>query len=227
MTLLLHHKHSWEVLPQEAIRIQRELCSYLSIQPLNESELQYVGGVDTTFCGDQVISAAVILSFPSLERGEQATASVPANFPYIPGLLSFREASAILTSLEKIENFPDLLLVDGHGLAHPRRFGIACHIGVLLDIPSIGCAKSLLVGKHDELPEAAGSTTEISDGGELLGMVVRTRKGVKPVYVSVGHKVDLRSSVQVVLACSAGCRLPEPTRQAHILANQKRHEFKI
>jgi len=227
MTKKLHHKHSWDVSPQEAIRIQRELCAYLAIQQLNESELQYVGGVDTTFYGDQVISAAVILSFPSLERVEQATATVPVTFPYIPGLLSFHEAPAILASLEKIKNFPDLLMVDGHGLAHPRRFGIASHIGVLLDIPSIGCAKSLLVGKHDELPEAAGSTTEISNGGELIGMVVRTCKGVKPVYVSVGHKVDLRSSVQVVLACSAGYRLPEPTRHAHILANQKRHEYKI
>lgn len=180
-----------------------------------------MGGVDTAFYDDQVIAAAVVMGYPSLEKLDQSTASVPVTFPYIPGLLSFREAPAVLASLGKLENLPDVMLVDGHGMAHLRRFGITSHIGVLLDLPSIGCAKSLLIGEHDLLPERVGSSADIRHGDEIVGKVLRTRKGVNPVYVSVGHKIDLLSATQVVLACSKDYRLPEPYRCAHNLATQK------
>lgn len=222
MTLRLHHEHPWEVSPQEAIKIQEELRAQQLTQPLPKSEIRHLGGVDTTFYDGQVIAAAVVLSFPKLEKVEQATAVVPITFPYIPGLLSFREAPAILASLGKLENLPDVLLVDGHGMAHPRRFGIASHIGVLLDIPTIGCAKSLLVGKHDPLAGSVGSCAEVHHDDEIIGVALRTRRRVKPLYVSVGHKIDLQSAARVVLACSSGYRLPEPSRRAHNLAAQER-----
>jgi deoxyribonuclease V len=222
MTLQLHHKHSWNVTPQEAIVIQEELRSLISTQPLSENEVRLVGGVDTAFYGDLVIAAAVVMDYPSLERIEQSTATGPVTFPYIPGLLSFREAPAVLASLGKLENLPDVLLVDGHGLAHPRRFGIASHIGVLLNISTIGCAKSLLIGKHDPLAETVGSCADIHHEDEIVGVALRTRQGVKPLYVSVGHKIDLQSAIRIVLLTSSGFRLPEPSRCAHHLAAQKR-----
>jgi deoxyribonuclease V len=221
MTLQLKHEHSWDVSPDGAIKIQEELRTYLFIQPLPKGDILSVGGVDIAYFGDWLIAATVVMSFPSLEMIGQATASLPVTFPYIPGLLSFRETPAILESMGKLESLPDVLVVDGHGLAHPRHFGIASHIGVLLDLPSIGCAKSLLIGEHEPLPETVGSSSDILHGSEIVGLALRTRKGVKPVYVSVGHKIDLPSATEIILACSKGFRLPEPIRYAHNLANQK------
>jgi deoxyribonuclease V len=221
MTLQLKHEHSWDVSPDGAIKIQEELRTYLFIQPLPKGDILSVGGVDIAYFGDWLIEATVVMSFPSLEMIGQATAYLPVTFPYIPGLLSFREAPAILESMGKLESLPDVLLVDGHGMAHPRHFGIASHIGVLLDLPSIGCAKSLLIGEHEPLPETVGSGSDILHGSEIVGLALRTRKGVKPVYVSVGHKIDLPSATEIILACSKGFRLPDPIRYAHNLANQK------
>jgi deoxyribonuclease V len=221
MTLQFKHEHSWDVSPDGAIKIQEELRTYLFIQPLPKGDILSVGGVDIAYFGDWLIAATVVMSFPSLEMIGQATASLPVTFPYIPGLLSFREAPAILESMGKLESLPDVLVVDGHGMAHPRHFGIASHIGVLLDLPSIGCAKSLLIGEHEPLPETVGSSSDILHGSEIVGLALRTRKGVKPVYVSVGHKIDLPSATEIILACSKGFRLPEPIRYAHNLANQK------
>jgi deoxyribonuclease V len=169
------------------------------------------------------------MDFPEMRIRARAVGESRAGFPYVPGLLSFRETPAILAALEQLfaaprgepYRLPDVLIVDGHGLAHPRRFGIACHIGVLLDIPTIGCAKSVLVGEVGELGEEAGCVADLVFGEEIIGAAVRTRKGVKPVYVSVGHKIDLESAISLVLACCQGRRLPEPTRQAHILANSE------
>ena len=141
--------------------------------------------------------------------------AVPLAFPYIPGLLSFREAPAILAALAQLERLPDVLIIDGHGIAHPRRFGIACHLGVLLDMPVIGCAKSILVGRVAQLGEAAGSTASLVDKDECVGMALRTRAGVKPVFVTVGNRVNLETAVCFVLSCGRGYRLPEPTRLAH------------
>ncbi|MBE0411980.1 MAG: endonuclease V [Anaerolineales bacterium] len=227
MTLQLKHKHSWDVSPDVAIKIQEELRTHFSIQPLPKGEILSVGGVDVAYFGDWLIAATVVMSFPSLEKIGQATASVPVTFPYIPGLLSFREGPSILVSMGKLESLPDVLLVDGHGMAHPRRFGIASHIGVLLDLPSVGCAKSLLIGEHEPLSETVGSSANIRHGSEIVGLAFRTRTGVKPVYVSVGHKIDLPSATEIIMACSKGFRLPEPIRCAHNLATQKCLQLRI
>ncbi len=151
---------------------------------------------------------------------EQAKAEEPINFPYIPGLLSFREVPAFLTALARLKTLPDVLIVDGHGLAHPRRFGLACHLGVLLDLPTIGCAKSVLVGEVGPLNTLVGSTVEMKVDDEVLGLAVRTRENVKPVYVSIGNQVDLPSAARIILTCGKGYRLPEPTRQAHKMTQQ-------
>jgi deoxyribonuclease V len=139
-------------------------------------------------------------------------------FPYVPGLLSFREGPAVLDALDKLKSPPDLLIFDGHGLAHPRRFGLACHLGLLVDIPAIGCAKSRLCGQYEEPGPHRGDTMPLIDKGEVVGAAVRTRAGVKPVFVSIGHRVDLPTSIHYVLACCRGYRLPETTRWAHRLA---------
>jgi deoxyribonuclease V len=154
-----------------------------------------------------------------MEPLEQAAAEMPLAFPYIPGLLSFREAPAILSALAQLSVLPDVLIVDGHGWAHPRRFGLACHLGVLLDLPTIGCAKSILTGQARALSETAGSTAELLDGSQVIGLALRTRPGVRPVYVSVGHRVDLASAARIIIDCGRGFQLPEPTRQAHRLAS--------
>lgn len=190
----------------------------MRLQPLPDEGLRRVGGVDAGFTADKVYAAVVVLDYATLQPVEQATAAAPLTFPYIPGLLSFREAPGILAALARLNSLPDVLIVDGQGIAHPRRFGIACHLGVLLDLPAIGCAKSVLVGRVGSLGEAPGSTAEMAAGDEVLGIAVRTRRGVKPVYVSAGHRVDLAAAVRIVLSCTRGYRLPEPTRLAHRLA---------
>jgi deoxyribonuclease V len=156
-----------------------------------------------------------VLSYPGLELLEQSLAQVPAKMPYVPGLLSFREAPAILAACEGLASEPDLFVFDGQGFAHPRRFGIASHVGVILGKPSIGCAKSRLCGTHHEPAKGAGSYVFLYDGDEVIGAVLRTRDNVSPVYVSIGHRIDLETAVQYVLGCCKGYRLPEPTRYAH------------
>ena len=158
---------------------------------------------------------AVVLRLPDLEVVEVKRDEAKARFPYIPGLLSFRESPALLAALERLATAPDFILVDGQGLAHPRRFGIACHIGLVTEVPTIGCAKSILRGRHALMAEEAGSWTELVDRGEVVGAAVRTRTGVSPLYVSIGHRVDLPWAVHWVLACCRGYRMPEPTRLAH------------
>jgi deoxyribonuclease V len=149
---------------------------------------------------------------------EKSLVRQAVDFPYIPGLLSFREAPLILAAWERLDCTPDLVLVDGQGIAHPRRLGLASHLGLLLDLPAIGCAKSLLCGSHGPVREEAGSYAEITDGDEVIGAALRTKPGVRPLYVSVGHKVSLPSALSWVLRCCRGYRLPEPTRQAHLTA---------
>ena len=163
----------------------------------------------------------VVLRFPELVEIERAYAVVPLEFPYIPGLLSFREIPALLAALEKLQNMPDLLFCDGQGYAHPRRFGLAAHLGVWLDRPTIGCAKSILIGEHGKLAQSAGSWVELADpkNGERIGAAVRTRDGVKPVYVSQGHRVSLEAAIQLTLAASDGLRIPRPTREADRFAS--------
>ena len=221
MELSLDHQHAWDLTPSQARKLQEQLRERVAIQPLGET-IRRIGGVDASFGHNRIYAAAVVLDFPSLELVEQASAAAPITFSYVPGLLSFREAPGVLAALARLASLPDVLIVDGHGLAHPRRFGIAAHVGVLLNLPTIGCAKSVLVGEHALLSETQGSTAELVEAGEVIGLAVRTRAQVKPVYVSIGHRVDLPSAARLVLACGKGYRLPEPSRLAHKLATSQR-----
>lgn len=213
--------HSWEVTPGQAVAIQQRLRRQVV------STDRFVGpysvaGVDVGFedNGKVTRAAVVVLSYPKLSPLEHALIRQPTRFPYVPGLLSFREIPAILEAFEQLQTTPDLLLCDGHGLAHPRRFGLACHLGLLVDTPAIGVGKSLLVGKHDPLDENRGARALLLDGDEVIGCVLRTRTGVRPVYISIGHRVSLESAVKLALSCAPKYRLPEPIRQAHRLASQ-------
>jgi len=212
--------HPWPVTAAEAIALQRKLRErVIAVDQLGT--VRSVAGLDVGPEGDgRVMRAAVaVLSFPDLKTADQAVARRVASFPYIPGLLSFREIPALLDALAKLGALPDLLLCDGQGLAHPRRFGLACHLGVLTGIPSIGVAKSLLVGEHAPLPHARGSWRPLLHQGEIVGAALRTRAGVAPVYVSIGHRVCLATAIDTVLACAPKYRLPETTRAAHRLAS--------
>ncbi|NEQ40806.1 MAG: deoxyribonuclease V [Okeania sp. SIO3I5] len=184
--------------------------------------IKYIAGVDVGYSNnDGITQAAVaVLNFPELELKEQAIAQRPTSFPYIPGLLSFREIPAILDALEKLNIIPDLLLCDGQGLIHPRRFGVACHLGVLVNIPSIGVAKSHYIGQHDSVGLEKGNWQPLIDRKEVIGAVVRSRTGVKPIYVSTGHKISLITAINYVLKCTPKYRLPETTRWADKLASQ-------
>jgi deoxyribonuclease V len=162
--------------------------------------------------------AVVVLEYPELRLVETQVAQGRPSFPYVPGLLSFRESPLTLAACEKLSITPDLILVDGQGIAHPRRLGLASHLGLLLNTPTIGCAKSLLCGQHEEPGFDTGSYTEVVDKGETIGVALRTKAGMKPIYVSIGHKVDLQAAIYWVMNCCRGYRLPEPTRLAHLAA---------
>jgi deoxyribonuclease V len=211
--------HSWQLGVPQAQDLQRQLAG----QVLKQGEVtnpQFIAGVDiSTERGQSMATAAVVvLNYPELKLVETRIIEDKLGFPYIPGLLSFRESPLILTACEQLAITPDLILVDGQGLAHPRRFGIASHLGLLLDLPTIGCAKSRLCGTH-RTPEAeTGSYADIIDKGEVIGVALRTRPGTTPVYVSIGHKVDLAMAIRWVLNCCRGYRIPEPLRLAHLAA---------
>ncbi len=212
--------HAWNVSAEQARAIQRELASKV-VRHNQFGEIHTVAGVDLSFPHKNTARAAVVvLAYPSLEPLTASLADLPVAFPYVPGLLAFREAPAALAAFEKLakESEPDLVMIDGHGLAHPRRMGIACHLGLYLDKPTIGCAKSKLVGEHQTPGEQAGQCTELRERGELIGAVVRTRDKVAPVFVSIGYRIDLASAIDFVLKCTRGYRVPEPTRWAHLVA---------
>jgi deoxyribonuclease V len=214
--------HAWEVSPQEAIAIQEQLRHAVELED-RFGPLQRVAGVDVGFeAGGSLTRAAVaVLSFPALELVESAVARRPTSFPYIPGLLSFREAPAVLQALEQLSNPPDLLVCDGHGFAHPRRCGLACHLGLLADLPSIGIAKSRLIGEFAPPGPERGDWQPLVDQAEVVGAALRTRPGTKPVFVSTGHRVSLPAAIELALRCTGRFRIPEPTRQAHRLASRK------
>ena len=209
-------RHDWQVTTTQAKEIQLKLAKEVSrtcciIAP------RFVAGVDISVnrWTKTGTAAVVILSYPAPEIVEIKVATDRMDFPYIPGLLSFREAPLLLAAFEKLNITPDLVLVDGQGIAHPRRIGIASHLGLWLGVPTIGCAKSRLCGEHDIPDNATGSYTELKDNGEVIGAVLRTKTGVKPLYVSIGHMIDLTAAVKWVLNCCRGYRLPEPSRLAH------------
>ncbi|HEY9748224.1 MAG TPA: deoxyribonuclease V [Allocoleopsis sp.] len=213
-------RHAWPATAEEATVIQQQLRSEI----ITEDQLgtvQRVAGVDVGFEAEGTITRAAIavLSFPELQLVEQAIARRPTTFPYIPGFLSFREIPAVLDALEQITTPPDLLLCDGQGIAHPRRMGIAAHLGLLVNLPSIGVGKSLLVGKHDEVPNERGAWQPLRHRGETVGAVLRTRVGTKPLYISLGHRISLLTAIDYVMRCTTKWRLPETTRHAHKLAS--------
>ena len=205
---------------ETAIALQQKLRH----QVITEDQfgtIKYVAGIDVGYSdSDKITQAAVaVLSFPQLELLEQSIVKRPTSFSYVPGLLSFREIPAILDALEKLNITPELLLCDGQGLIHPRRFGIACHLGVLVNIPSIGVAKSHYIGKYDSVGLERGNWQPIIDEEEVIGAIVRTRTGVKPIYVSTGHRISLKTAINYVLKCTTKYRLPETTRWADKLAS--------
>jgi deoxyribonuclease V len=221
------HLHSWDVTPEQAIAIQNKLRRHV-VTENQPSSVNTVAGVDVGFPDPQTARAAVVvLRFPELAALDYAVTRVPVEFPYIPGLLAFREIPALLAAVEKLHTLPDLFIFDAHGLAHPRRLGLASHAGLLLDRPSIGCAKSRLTGKHAEPESERGNWVPLMDGDERIGAVVRTRTGVKPVYVSIGHKVNLATAIRYVLDCAPRYRLPETTRYAHKAASGAKIDLNI
>ncbi|MFY1831340.1 deoxyribonuclease V [Myxococcus fulvus] len=224
MELSAQMHHRWDVTPTQAVALQRELRERVVLQPPPGLRVERVAGADvsTEKGRDTGFGGIVVLDASTLVPVAQAGAAVTLGFPYVPGLLSFRELPVVAVAWERLSTRPDVLIFDGHGIAHPRRLGIASHGGLLFGIPSIGCAKSLLVGTHGKLADARGATSPITHKGEVVGMAVRTRKSVQPVYVSPGHLMDLPTAVELVLRASPKYREPETTRHAHRMVNALR-----
>ncbi|MEI6442194.1 MAG: deoxyribonuclease V [Nostocales cyanobacterium ELA583] len=215
--------HHWPSTLKEAQAIQESLRNrVITVDQLPET-IQYVAGVDMGFLEAGTISraAVAVLRFPNLQLVETSIAYQPTTFPYIPGFLSFREIPAVLDALEKLKTIPDIILCDGQGIAHPRRLGIASHLGLLINLPTIGVAKSLLIGEYEELAETKGSWQPLIHKKETIGAVLRTRTGVKPVYISSGHRISLPTAIEYVLHCTPKYRLPETTRIADKLASAR------
>lgn len=224
MEFELYHGHSWDVSTREAVEIQERLASHVTSEPLAEPP-KTIAGLDVSFrrtaykqydaqCG------IAVLALPDMDLVDRAQWRGEVTFPYVPGLLSFREIPAVFQALEKLRIQPDVFMTDGQGLAHPRRFGLACHLGVMLDIPSFGVAKKRLVGIYEEPGDDRGSASPLTDAEEQIGMVVRTRTNVNPVYVSIGHRVTLDDAVRLTLTCARRFKIPEPTRVAHRLSRE-------
>ena len=218
----MSREHRWDVTPEEARAIQRELRDAIIAEDAF-GEIRFVAGVDVGFEdeGATTRAAVAVLRFPDLTLVEHALSRRPTTFPYVPGLLSFREILAILDAVATLQTRPDMLLCDGAGYAHPRRFGLACHLGLLSDLPSIGVAKSRLIGAHEPPLDERGAWQPLHDGAETIGAVLRTRPKTRPLYISVGHRISLPSAVEFTLRCTTGYRLPETTRWAHRLASEK------
>lgn len=206
--------HSWDVSPEEARGIQNRLRD-LVVRTDEFDDVQTVAGVDLGFKKNLARASVVVLNFPGLEFIDGAIVESAVRFPYIPGLLSFRETPPLLKAFDQLKTEPDLIIADGQGLAHPRRLGLACHLGLILDKPAIGCAKSRLWGKHGEPDREKGSYEYLCDKGEVIGAAVRTRRDTSVVYVSIGHRISLDSAIGLTLRCCKTFRLPETTRYAH------------
>jgi len=216
----LRSLHRWDLTPRQAVEVQRRLRDRVESTD-RVSRLRLVAGVDVGIArGSRTARAAVaVLSWPELDLVEHAVVEAPVRFPYVPGLLSFREVPVVGQALESLASRPDLILCDGQGYAHPRRFGLACHLGLLVVVPTVGVAKSRLVGTQEEPEAERGASRPLLDGDEVLGTVLRTRTGVKPLYVSVGHRISLQRAVSITLQAAPRTRLPETTRWAHRLAS--------
>jgi deoxyribonuclease V len=221
MKILPHH--SWALMPKQAVDLQRRLAAEL--QPEGPTvPVQRVAGVDVSYDAqlDRLWGGVVILDYATLQPLEQVVVDGPSEFPYVPGLLSFREVPVILEAMRQIEMPPDLIICDGQGLAHPRRFGLACHLGSLLKIPALGCAKSRLIGTYAEPAPDKGCWSPLEDNGQIIGSVLRTRTNVSPVFISAGYRTGLEQARDIVLHCCPKYRLPETTRLAHKAVNKQR-----
>ena len=223
--------HPWDVPPREAIRIQEALAQRIiprtRFAPTCDFDtIHTVAGVDVGIKGNVAKAAVVVLSYPDLHLLDRSTIVQPVPFPYVPGLLSFRECPSLLAAFEHLSLEPDLIIVDGQGIAHPRRLGLASHLGLFLDKPTIGCAKSRLCGTYEEPEEAVGSYTYLYDREEIIGAALRTKDRTRVLYVSLGHKIDLDASIHYVLTCCRGYRLPETTRWAHRTADLSHREHR-
>jgi deoxyribonuclease V len=220
------HKHDWNITPAEAITLQRQLVSEVIYdRPIDLNAVRFVAGVDVSVkldaSGTAMSQAAIaVLSFPDFTSVETALAHMPTPFPYIPGLLSFREGPVLEEAFKSLNHEPDVFIFDGMGRAHPRRIGIATHMGLWLQKPTIGCGKTLLTGHYREPADVRGAYSDLVDRSEVIGVVLRTRPGVKPVYISVGHLADLATSIELIMRCTTKYRLPEPIRAAHNAAGQ-------
>src|SRR5919206_3826529 len=215
--------HDWALTPREAVELQKRMRERVRVVP-HAGRIETVAGADISFnkFSPVIYTGIVVLRLPSLEVVEEVGVVGETQFPYVPGLLSFREAPSVLEAWAKLKTEPDAVMFDGQGLAHPRRVGIASHVGLLIERPTLGCAKSVLVGKYEEPPPERGSWTEMVDKGEVVGAALRTKTRVAPIYVSPGHLIDLEGAVNLTLACDGGYRQPEPTRRAHLLVNALR-----
>jgi deoxyribonuclease V len=216
----IEQRHDWPQTAEEAIAIQQTLRNEI-ITTDQLGSIRSVAGVDVGFEAEGTVTraAVAVLNLEDLKLQDRAIARRPTTFPYIPGFLSFREVPAVLDALEKLALTPDLLLCDGQGIAHPRRFGIACHLGLLTNLPSIGVAKSLLVGKHAEVPDERGGWVPLTHKGETIGAALCTRPGTKPLFISSGYRISLETAIAYVMRCTTKYRLPETTRFAHNLAS--------
>jgi deoxyribonuclease V len=218
----VHRLHDWHVTPAQGLEIQRSLAGRVSAENAIDSP-RLIAGVDISAVDSrgEAVGAIVVMSYPELTKVEVQVVRQKVDFPYVPGLLSFRECPLILAACENLASTPDVLLVDGQGIAHPRRFGLACHLGVLLDMPAIGCAKSRLFGKHGVVQKRVGDFAQLLDGDEVIGVALCTKDKCNPLYVSIGHKVDIPGAIYWTLQCCQGRRIPEPLRLAHLEAGGK------
>lgn len=218
--------HSWNLSYQKAIAVQKQLAKQVKLKN-GFSKIRTIAGADIAIDSKKKegIAGIIIFSYPEMKILEMKSARKKIKYPYIPGLLSFRESPLLLSVLKKVNIYPDLIMFDGQGIAHPKGLGIASHLGLILNKPTIGCAKSLLVGKFREPGKKQGSFTDLFYKGKKIGSAVRTRDGVKPVFISPGHKIGFKTSVKIALNCCQGCRIPEPTRQADIYVEKVKREF--
>jgi deoxyribonuclease V len=221
--MTIHPPHSWNLTPTEAVALQKELRAQVVLPPL-PNNIELVAGADISYnkFSDVIYAGIVVLRLPSLEVVTTAGVVTTTKFPYISGLLSFRETPPLLEAWAQLTMRPEVLLLDGQGIAHPRRFGIASHVGLLLNLPTVGCAKTLLVGKYEEPLEQAGNWSPLLHKDEVIGAVLRTKHRVHPIYVSPGHLADIPTSIALALRCVNGYRIPEPTRLAHLFVNALR-----
>ena len=217
--------HEWNLSPREAVELQKQLRARVRVAPL-KGKIETVAGADISFNKFEptVYAGLVVLRLPTLEVVEEVGVVSETRFPYVPGLLSFRETPSVLEAWAKLKTEPDAVMFDGQGIAHPRRVGIASHVGLLIERPTFGCAKSVLVGKYEEPAATRGSWTPLVDpkNGETVGAALRTKDKVQPIFVSPGHLIDLADAIKLTLACDGGYRQPEPTRRAHLLVNALR-----